>query len=581
MQLPRLPDLRPQSCLNQSVSLVRRRAASHTFVFLSLFVASCLNAAGYPAFPQSKESKSPSGSISGQVTKDGKPAAGVSVVMAPPNSAARADARTITDEDGRFQLTHVPAGQYVIQALAPAFIGPKYQMSVRDGKAINLADGESVEGVDIALMRGGVITGKVIDADGQPLVLENIQVTGLYEGGQKGQLYLPDRFMFLTDDRGVYRLFGVPPGRYIVGVGVDERDGFARPGLGKSYHALTYHPNVTDESKAKIVEVTSGGEATGVDITLGQAAKAYQASGRIVDAETGKPVAGINYGYGSLDEDKTYFASSTTTDSTSNLRGEFRLEGIVPGRYGAFAASTDENSFYSDPVFFEITDSDVTGLVIKLRRGSILTGMIVIEGPTPPESLSKITDLRLGIGVARQSIAAPRNETVNVGPDGSFRVAGLQPGKVGFHFYTHPIPKGLSLLRVERYGVEQTDGVEIGAGEEVSGVKVVVAFGTGVIRGQVKIEGGALREGSGIFIECRKVGSNAEPYIQPVTTDLRGRFEIEGLMTGEYELSMNAMIAPVAGGPRSRPRVAKQTVSIVNGTETEVTFVIDLNESKR
>jgi hypothetical protein len=315
-----------------------------------------------------------------------------------------------------------------------------------------------------------------------------------------------------------------------------------------------------------------------VDITLGQAAKAYQASGRMIDAETGKPVAGINYGYGSLDEDRSGFSSATLTASTSNMRGEFRLEGIVPGRYGAFANSTGENSFYSDPVRFEITDSDVSGLVIKLRRGSTLTGMVVIEGAAPPESMSR-SDLRLAVDVASQSISTPFNDRVNVGADGSFRVAGLRPGKVGFHFNTYPMPKGLSLLRVERDGVEQTDGVvEIGPGEQVSGVKVVVAFGTGVIRGQVKVEGGALREASGIFITCSKVGSNAEPYIQPVTTDLRGRFAFEGLLTGDYELSMTAV---VGGVPPSRPRVAKQTVSIVNGKETEVTFVIDLNESKQ
>jgi hypothetical protein len=189
--------------------------------------------------------------------------------------------------------------------------------------------------------------------------------------------------------------------------------------------------------------------------------------------------------------------------------------------------------------------------------------------------------LRLNIGVATQSIVAPRHSAVNVGPDGSFRIVGLPPGKVGFQFYTYPVPKGLSLLRVERDGVEQTDGVEIGVGEEVSGVKVVVAFGTGVIRGQVKIEGGALREASGIFITCRKIGSSAERYIQPVTTDLRGRFDFEGLLTGEYELSMTAAVTPVAGVPPSSPRVAKQTISIVNGKETEVTFVIDLNESKQ
>ena len=78
-----------------------------------------------------------------------------------------------------------------------------------------------------------------------------------------------------------------------------------------------------------------------------------------------------------------------------------------------------------------------------------------------------------------------------------------------------------------------------------------------------------------LVITCRNVGSSSGPYIEPVTTDLRGRFDFEGLLTGEYELSMTAA---VVGVPLSRQRVAKQTVSIVNGKETEVTFVIDLNE---
>jgi 5-hydroxyisourate hydrolase-like protein (transthyretin family) len=584
MQLPRLAELQTQRRLSKSEGPDARRVASNTFAFLSLFAAFCLNAsaaAGYSAFPQSTGSKAPSGSISGQITKDGKPAAGVTVVLAPPETSERASARTTTDEDGRFQLSRVPAGRYMIKALAPAFVGPTSERSVQPAKVINLADGESVDGIDIALTRGGVITGKIIDANGQPLVQEPIQLTRLHERGQKSRLHLPHSFMFPTDDRGVYRLFGVPRGRYVVSVGVDERRGYPRVGLGKRYHALTYHPDTTDESKAKIVEVTSGSEATGVDITLGLATKSYRASGRIIDAATGKPVAGINYGYGSLAEERTHFQSAVNTGFTSNLRGEFDLEGIPPGHYAAFAASTGENSIYSDPAPFEIIDSDVEGLVIKLRRGSTLTGVVVVEGATPPEGLSKVSDLRLSVDVASQSIAPSLGATVHVSADGSFRATGLRPGKVGLHFYSYPIPKGLSLLRVERDGVEQTDGIEIGPGEHVSGVKVVVAFGTGVIRGQVKFEGGAPREGSQIQIACRKAGNDSEPYIQPVMTDLRGRFDFEGLLTGEYELSMTAMVAPVTAGPPSPPRLAKQMVSIVNGMETEVTFVIDLNEGKQ
>lgn len=583
MQLLRLAEFESKWRLNQSENQDRRRVASHALAVLSLVAAfaSTASAAGYLAFPQATDSKAPSGSISGRVTKDGKPAAGVTVVLAPPDNWGRADARTTTDEAGRFQLSQVPAGRYLIRALAPAFVGPRYEMTAQPGKVINLAAGETVEGIDIALTRGGVITGKVIDANGQPLVQESIQLTRLNEGGQKSRLHMVHSFMFPTDDRGVYRFFGLPPGRYIVSVGLDEHTGYARAGAMARYHPLTYHPDVTDESKAKIVEVASGGESIGVDITLGLASKAYRASGRIVDAETGKPVAGISYGYGSLEEGKTYFRSAVITGFTSNLRGEFDLEGIPPGHHGAFAAPTDENSIYSDPVLFEITDSDVAGLLIKLRRGSTLTGRVVLEGALPPEGMSNLSDVPLFIDVASQSIAPPRSATVNIGADGSFRATGLRPGKAGFHFYSYPTPKGLSLLRVERDGVEQPDGVEIGPGEHVSGVKVVVTFGTGIIRGQIKVEGGALGEGSQILIACRKAGNSSEPYIQPVMTDLRGRFEFAGLLTGEYELSMTAIVAGVAGRSPSPPRIAKQMVSIVNGMETEATFVIDLNEGKQ
>lgn len=584
MLLPRLDALQSQRRLNQGEGLGGRRVASHALAILWLLAAICLTASGAPgssAFPQSTDSKAPSGSVSGQVTKDGKPAAGVTVVLAPPETGERADARTTTDEAGRFQLSHVPAGRYLIRALAPEFAVPRYEMPAQPGKVINLAAGELVEGIDIALTRGGVITGKVIDGNGQPLVQESIQLTRLLESGQKSRLHMAHSFMFPTDDRGVYRFFGVPPGRYIVSVGLDERTGYARAGTGERYHPLTYHPDVTDESKAKTIEVSSGSESTGVDITLGLAAKSYRASGRIIDADTGKPVAGIKYGYGSLQEGRTYFLSAVTTGFTTNLRGEFELEGILPGSYGAFAAPTDENSLYSDPVLFEIIDSDVAGLVIKLRRGSTLTGRVVVEGATPPEGLSKLSDVPLSVHVASQSIAAPLSATVSVGADGSFRATGLRPGKAGFHFYSYPMPKGLSLLRVERDGIEQTDGVEIGPGEHVSGVKVVVTFGTGAIRGQVNIKGGSLGEGSQILISCRKAGNSSEPYIQPVMTDLRGRFDFDGLLTGEYELSMNAIVASVAGGVPSPQRVVKQMVSIVNGMETEVTFVIDLNAGNR
>jgi protocatechuate 3,4-dioxygenase beta subunit len=532
---------------------------------------------------QARQVNEPSGSISGRVTLADKPVPRVTVLLASAENGPieKPAAKATTDEDGRFRLTNVPAGRYLVQAFAPAFVGSTDAGSSRPAKAINLEEAESVEGIDIALTRGGVITGRVTDAGGQPLVQEGIRLIGLDERGQKRPVSLPYSFMFSTDDRGVYRLFGVPPGRYVVSAGVDTNAGYVRTGFGISYYALTYHPDATDQSKATIIEVTSGGETTGIDITLGRPAKSYAASGRIVDVDTGKPIAGMRYGYGSLQPGRNSFGYATS-GYTSNSRGEFRLEGIVPGHYAAFASSMEESDSYSDPALFQVTDGDVAGLEIKVHRGSSLSGVVAIEGASDQESAPKLSDVPLDVSVYSEPVTAPRSHTINVGPDGSFRATGLPPGKANFFISQYPAPKGLSLLRVERDGVEQQGGVEISAGEQVFGVKVVLGYGTGVIRAQVKTEGGVLPAGARLFADLRRIGSSEGTNIkQPAFPDSRGRFVFEGLLPGEYEVSLTAMAMPVPGAPQPRPKFAKQTVSVINGTEAQVVLVIDLNEKKQ
>jgi hypothetical protein len=489
-------------------------------------------------------------------------------------------AKTTTDEQGSFQLTRVPAGSYLLQTFTPAFVGPSSRDWQRPGKAINVNDGETVEGIDIALTRGGVITGRITNADGQPLIQENIDLLALDERGQKIPVYLPYGYFLSTDDRGIYRLFGVPPGRYILSAGTDTNPDYARMDVGNTYYALTYHPDVTDQAKAAIIEVTSGSEVTGIDITLGRTEKSYTASGRIINGDTGKPVAGISYGYGSLQVDGKTFGSTSTTSATSNSRGEFRIEGIVPGRYAAFAtsfaASTQYNDFYSDPMLFQITDADVE-LEIKVYRGSSLSGVVTVYSESDQNAVPKSSDLSIGVSVLAQSLTTPRSNQINIAPDGSFRATGLRPGIAHFFIATYPPPKGLSLVRVERDGVEQQGGVEIRAGEQVSGVKVILGYGTGIIRGQVNVEGGVLPEGSRLGVSIYRDGK--PPPIMYVEADVRGRFTFEGLLPGDYEVSLFAIMGP-SPGPQPRPKIVKQQVSLANGTETQVTLVIDLKEDK-
>ena len=539
-----------------------------------------------PAHPplQASQTKESTGSISGHVTIGDVPARGVTVLLVSAENAPieRPVAKATTDQEGHFQMKGVPAGSYFLQAFAPALVAASDNVFGRQGKGINLIEGEAAEGADIALRTGGVITGRVIDADGQPLIQENVRLLSVGEQGRKVPIYLPNGLMFSTDDRGVYRLFGVPPGRYILGVGIDTSGPNARMNAGNAYYPLTYHPDVTEEGKATIIEVASGSEAAGVDIVLGRPSTGYSVSGRIVDAASGKPVIGMMYGYGALDAQSGRLNVSAFTSSTSNARGEFRIDGVTPGSYAAFASPAADSEMYSDRAAFTIGDTDVTGLVVKVHAGSNIIGNVIIEGADGQPGAPRVTEVRLGVSSGSLNVA-PRNSQVRIAPDGTFRITGLPRGIAGFFNY-YPAPKGLALLRVERDGVEQKNGIEVGSGEEIAGVKVVFGYGTGAIRGQVKVEGGDIPAAAIMFLNIRRAGTNQPLNMRTPTPDSRGRFLIDGLQPGEYELSLlfqTRSAPPVAGGPPIISRDVKQTVTVTNGAESQVTMLVDLKPNDR
>src|SRR5258705_11324435 len=122
-------------------------------------------------------------------------------------------------------------------------------------------------------------------------------------------------------------------------------------------------------------------------------------------------------------------------------------------------------------------------------------------------------------------------------------------------------------------------------GEEISEVRVVFAYGTGAIRGKVRVEGGDIPAGAMMFLSIRRAGTNQPLNMRsPTTPDSRGRFFIDGLLPGEYELSLlfqTRPAPPVAGGPPIISKDVKQTVMVTNGTESQVTMLVDLNPKDR
>ncbi|HEY0077513.1 MAG TPA: carboxypeptidase regulatory-like domain-containing protein [Pyrinomonadaceae bacterium] len=528
------------------------------------------------------EAKGGGSVVTGRVTgDDGKGLAGVAVVALQQDveTRARPAARGRTDSEGRYTLTGVPAGRYTLTPVAPAFVVLDKVTSWPSGKSVTVGQDETIEGVDFSLARGGVITGRVTNAEGKPLVAQLVRIAPADE-----QTGIRPRFMGQpgadrTDDRGIYRIYGLPAGRYRVVAGEDTESGIAAMGTGRSFYRKTFYPGVTEESKAEIVEVRAGGEAIDIDIKLGSPVKTYKAAGRVVEAETGKPVAGVSILIGSLAKDsQTPTGSFSGAGAPTDARGEFQMVNILPGRYALFASPEGEGEWYGEPTHFEVTDADVGGLELKARRGASISGVVEIEGDMSRAALARISNLYIGAHPAGgYDNGLPFYSVGRVGADRRFHIKGLKPGRLNLALDGRPQGKGFMLMRVERGGVELKEGIEVGQSEQVTGVRVVVGYGNGVIQGQVKIENGVLPPDARVFVAARRLTGEASPHqgqsFQHV--DVRGRFTLENLMPGEYEVTMQAF----AQGGRVRHEL-KQRVTVGAAGETNVNFVLDLGASK-
>ncbi|MGH9801457.1 MAG: carboxypeptidase regulatory-like domain-containing protein, partial [Blastocatellia bacterium] len=205
--------------------------------------------------------------VAGVVTLKGEPARNVSVALQPSGQYdQKLTQRIKTDEAGRFRFERVKAGRYVLGAVAPGFVAPSENQSGPQGKTINLSDSENAE-VEIAMRLGGVITGRVTDSRGNPIVGEGIQLAKLNEQGKADRLWLgPNGMFYATDDRGIYRIYGLPAGRYFVGLGFEQRPNTIAFTTARVFYPFTYYPGTSDQSQAKPVEISEGTEASGIDI---------------------------------------------------------------------------------------------------------------------------------------------------------------------------------------------------------------------------------------------------------------------------------------------------------------------------
>jgi protocatechuate 3,4-dioxygenase beta subunit len=506
---------------------------------------------------------------------------------------------TVTDAEGNYRFTNVPAGKYRLQVYAPVYVNEQGDEPFNRGRPVNVAEGETIENLNFTMRRGGVITGNVTDEDGRPMIEESISLFRVDEQGKKSPVGgaqftsmslggLPaDSVRDRTDDRGIYRWFGLEPGRYLVAAGGEQHVSTLFD-LSKDYQQ-TYYPRTTNQAEAKPVEVRAGGEVEGIDIVLTRstAKKGFAASGRVIETETGKPVPGVMIAYESKARSEGAMPVGMMP-ATTNSQGEFRLEGLKPGAYVAsvlnFQAMMGGGSdLYAAPLDFEIGGSDLSGLEIKMSKGTAISGRVALEGAQDPTLLSKLTSVMVQVLPEREpnDQAAPILAFVPamgmVKPDRTFRIGGVRAGKVRLEAHSMT-EQALQLVRMERNGVPVSELV-VSAAEPITDLRLIFAFGSASIVGRVEVRGGTLPPGAKIAIRVeRKDTANPERGHHFAEADARGQFSFGGVIPGVYEI-----VAEIIASDHTpvKSASAKQTVTVADKARQEVVLNVEVNPKEK
>jgi hypothetical protein len=517
----------------------------------------------------------PKGSVSGRVMRDGKPAPGVGVMVSRGDSPANLlpVGQTVTGPDGAFRLESLAAGRYIFTVDAPRLVLDGIQLRWwGNGRQLTLANGEAVEGFDLALVRGGVITGRVTNVDGKPVTGEQIVLQRIGEGGSKQLARAAGRNA--TDDRGIYRLYGLAAGRYIVAAGTPDDPRMLSFGQAKRYR-VTYHPAAAVDSEATVVDVAAGGEVSGVDIVLPKAERLFEASGRVVYGDTGTPGSGLGVGYGIVTANR--FAGAYGSVGRTSETGTFRLTGLKPGDYGLMVQLEPGNPYFGKPLGFTIENKNVDGLVLVLERGLSVSGQLVIEGARPADSpgANGLTlTLERTDPPAPGAIASVGYPGAKVGADGAFTITGVEPGRHRFILGPWNVRSRPSIVRVERDGVPAAGEIEVRAGDPAT-VRIVAAYGSATIQGRAMVKGGvAASQSAAVTIQRTDVA--AAPRRYPV--DGRLRFVADNLPAGRYSVKLT--VYQLDAGQTRRFESDEKIVEVGEGQIRDLDLDVEVTDAE-
>jgi hypothetical protein len=415
-----------------------------------------------------------------------------------------------TDMQGRFSLKTSQTGRFRVVPTKSGFVFARqsgtYAPSL-PGSWVQLSNTTRVEGLELRLARPAVISGTVVQADGQ----QNVATVELlqYSYGKSGQRSLvkgPTSFQ-LTNDRGDFRFFDLPAGEYYARIGyvLEAVD----PGI------FFYYPGDKDEAKAIPIRVGFGEELRLNPVTLPVRPKPVELTLRITGPPNQPPgqrlTANISLGNGTFR--KTLLSNT----------GDFAIP-VAPGHYSVLVTSdafvpnstaVSRDKYYA-VLSVDVGTADVVYDVALTRPAPKLIGKMFMENSAGEPQIAPPSILCRLDGRSTMNCLDSRPE----------------PGTYELEFQGIPADGYVQSVRAQDRDV-LVEGLNIAGDTEL---EIVLARGGAIVSGAVRTKTGELISDATVALIPDAPYRGAGPRYRSSVTDLNGKFELHGIAPGKYRL---------------------------------------------
>jgi hypothetical protein len=481
--------------------------------------------------------------IAGRVVDavSGKPIRGARLLLLP-TEGQRLTNWTRSDAQGRYEYTSLPVRSYTLSVDADRFVSLEYgqKRPGETGTPIQITiDGQDFK-ADLALPRASAVEGTLLDEFGDPASSVLVQLAARrYVAGRPRLIPVGSRAATApSDDKGHYRISGVPPGDYHVAAlsGVyseqNEVGGFAP----------TYFPGTTDAGAAVPVTVTLGADTTS-SFALSPA-KTVSVSGTMVDA------SGQALGRGTLmlvppdREQRMDFniaRAVTATDGSFVLRnvptGMYTVQGFGPPLPPPPGTPVERTPLNLGAMRFgwlalTVGDSDVDGVVLKVTSGAVLRGQIAFadDGAARPKAdLVRVTAIPVEFDSAPISGGPPPSRTLD---DWTFEVTNMSGMRRVFVNVASP---AWALKKITLNDMDVTDTPLDFRTKDIDGLEVVLTSRVSKVAGSVTGDTGPVLDYAlVVFPSDPTKWIDRSRFVALGRPNQFGRFEMRGLPPEDY-----------------------------------------------